>query len=249
MGRPVGRGQNPALVVLANDHYALAHSQNGDGANPTDQAPPANAIGSPDASSVGRDAVADSNGRLAAEPDRTVRFRLSSKHLMLASPVFCAMLAQPSNHATSDEADEDDPSSVIEVSGYGTQALLILMQIIHGKGAVVLRHLSLELLAKITALVYEYDCAGATAIYVELWLQNLKPDHAIPKAADRELVLWLFISWVYGRKDLFKELSRKAARKTTGRCRPSVFPFTRTSCVSQHHRPQPRGKRQSRSCY
>ncbi|KAK4236172.1 hypothetical protein C8A03DRAFT_45785 [Achaetomium macrosporum] len=137
--------------------------------------------------------------RRFSEPPE-MRMRVSSRHLILASPYFRAALNGRWQEAVSVSAD----------------SFLILMQIIHGRNRQVPRLVSLELLAKIAVLVDYYECYEVVEVFVALWFQGLKSQNQLPAHVNGELVLWLFISWVFGDADLFTSVTSTALRQSQG---------------------------------
>jgi hypothetical protein len=123
-----------------------------------------------------------------------IQLRVSSRHLILASPYFRGALNGPWSEATSLSTD---CCRHIFAEDWDPQAFLILMHIIHGRNRQVPRLVSLEFLAKIAALVDYYKCYEAVEVFAELWLQGLKSHSQLPSQVGRDLVLWLFVSWVF----------------------------------------------------
>jgi hypothetical protein len=142
-----------------------------------------------------------------------MQLRVSSRHLNLASPYFKVALNGPWKEATSVSADG---CRHIFADDWDPQAFLILMHIIHGRNRQVPRHISLELLAKIAALVDYYECYEAVEVFAKLWLQGLKSQSQLPSQVGRDLVLWLFISWVFGDADIFRSITSTALQQSQG---------------------------------
>ncbi|KAL2256006.1 hypothetical protein VTK26DRAFT_2357 [Humicola hyalothermophila] len=142
-----------------------------------------------------------------------IQMRVSSKHLILASPYFKAALNGPWREAASVSAD---CCRYIHADDWDPQAFLILMQIIHGRNRQVPRLISLELLAKIAVLVDYYKCHEAVEAFAALWLQETKSKSQLPTQVSRELVLWLCISWVFGNADIFTSVTRTALQQSQG---------------------------------
>ncbi|KAK4233012.1 hypothetical protein C8A03DRAFT_39314 [Achaetomium macrosporum] len=142
-----------------------------------------------------------------------MQLRVSSRHLILASLYFEVALNGPWSEATSVSAD---CCRHIFADDWDPQAFLILMHIIHGRNRQVPRLVSLELLAKIAALVDYYKCHEAVEVFAELWLQGLKSQSQVPSQVGRDLVLWLFISWVFGDNDIFTSVTSTALQQSQG---------------------------------
>ncbi|KAL5866394.1 hypothetical protein ACKVWC_011429 [Pyricularia oryzae] len=161
--------------------------------------------------------LADSQPKNANELDspthqKEVRFRLSSKHMILASPYFKTMLGGPWR-----EADELE----VEAEDWDTEALLILMRVIHGQNQHVPRLIKLELLAKIAVLVDYYQCRDAIDLAAEIWIQQLTP----PEEPSKNLVFWLLISSVFRREEIFRAMTTIALRQSQGPLRAFNLPI------------------------
>jgi hypothetical protein len=117
-----------------------------------------------------------------------VRLQLSSKHLTLASTYFRKMFRGPWT--------ESRTSSGLpyprDASEWDSDAILILMNIIHGRVRSVPRSIELEMLAKIAVLVDYYDCHEVVELISECWIQKLSCN--LPKEYCRDLILWLTVS-------------------------------------------------------
>ncbi len=146
--------------------------------------------------------------RSLLEPSE-IHLRVSSRHLILASPYFKAALNGPWREAASTSAD---CSHSIYADDWDPEAFLILMHIIHGRNRQVPRRVSLELLAKIAVLVDYYECHETVELFAEIWLQELKS--RLPEQLDRDLIFCLCISWVFGDAELFKSVTSIAVRQS-----------------------------------
>lgn len=163
--------------------------------------------------------VASADDSMELVPDQpppeppVIRLRVSSRHLTVASCYFRTALSGRWKETASTAADG---SLCVEAHGWDPQALKILMLIIHGCNRQVPRLLSLELLAKIAVLVDYYKCAEAVEVFAELWLRALRGTGQLPLAevVNRDLVLWLLVSWIFGDDDVFTAVTRTALRQT-----------------------------------
>ncbi|ORY59945.1 uncharacterized protein BCR38DRAFT_328295, partial [Pseudomassariella vexata] len=138
------------------------------------------------------------------------RMRLSSRHLMLASPYFDSMLKGPWQEGTKEPGSDYS----VYAEDWDSDALLILMYILHGRNRNVPRSVRLEMLAKFAVLVDYYKCHEAVELVAEMWISRL--EHDLPKEYCRELVLWLFVSWVFSRADLFKVITGTILMESKG---------------------------------
>ncbi|KAL7813423.1 hypothetical protein V8C26DRAFT_421621 [Trichoderma gracile] len=151
--------------------------------------------------------AADESQRMA-EDKPEVRMRLSSKHLALASAYFQKLMANEWTEATA----EGEYSYVVKAVEWDEEALLMLMNIIHGKTADLSTTISLEMLAKVSALVDYYQCHEAVRFFNNLWLRGIDQQ----ALSGRDLLLLLSVSCVFPDPNTFKELTRTLINKSTG---------------------------------
>jgi hypothetical protein len=147
--------------------------------------------------SPGHSPQADSES--SAPLDKTlISLRVSSSHLTLASLHFKNMFKTDCKEARTLRAD-----GCVEIyeSGWDSDALLILMNIIHGQTRKVPRIISLEMLAKVAVLVDYYKCVEVAEPFSEIWIGRLKGD--LPETSSRDVILWICISSVFRLSDLF----------------------------------------------
>lgn len=164
-----------------------------------------------------------SNPEIVADGSSGVRFRLSSRHLILASRYFRAMLTGPWEESSS----RSGSMYTVNASDWDEEALTIVMNIIHGHGERVPRSMSLELLAKIAVLVDYYKCHKIVKFYSDTWIEGslgLNRTNMTRKYS-RSLVLWLFISYVFAQHEIFHSLTLLAVRKARGPFRTLGLPF------------------------
>ncbi|KAL6699118.1 hypothetical protein J3F84DRAFT_364965 [Trichoderma pleuroticola] len=139
-----------------------------------------------------------------------VRIRLSSTHLTLASTYFKRMMAND----WMETQPEEGYSFVVTAEEWDQNALLMLMNIIHGQTTKIPRIISIEMLAKIAVLVDYYKCHEAVEFYAKTWISNLM--EPLPIYYGRKLLLRLCISWVFSEPDIFRELTRTALYQSRG---------------------------------
>ncbi len=141
-----------------------------------------------------------------AETDGAIRFRMSSRHLILASQVFRAML---SGGWREDKA-KDDGCFHISGEGWDAEAFLISMNIIHGHNRKVPRLVNLELLAKIATIIDYYKLHEAAEVFGSIWIEPLRG--IVPTTYSRDLILWILVSQVFGKDEIFKEVTQVAVK-------------------------------------
>lgn len=155
-----------------------------------------------------------------------IRFQLSSKHLTLASEYFRKMMANDWKETTPAEGY----SFVVTAEEWDQEALLILMNIIHGRTAKVPLTISLEMLAKVSVLVDYYKCHEAVEFFAKTWISNLpKP---LPSYG-KELVLRLCISWVFSEADIFRLLTKTVLYESAGHIPSLNLPIPK-AVISKH---------------
>ncbi len=137
--------------------------------------------------------------------------RVSSRKVMLASPVFKAMLKHSFMEGTTLRATgkvevplpDDDPV-----------AFALLMDIVHdtkGRAAPVMDTL---FLTKLAILVDKYRLQQYVATHSDEWVESLRGE--IPQTFTPELLHWLCISWVFRRPIEFNLVTRIAERESLG---------------------------------
>ena len=146
-----------------------------------------------------------------ASPEE-IHYRLSSKHLILASDVFRRMLTGFFREATVDEAGKYH----ITAEGWDQEVFLVLMNIIHSRNRRwIPRKVSLEFLAKIAELVEFYQCHEALEIWTnEIWL--LKFGRWMPDSYGRYLILWIAVCWVFKHVGAFRDITWYACNFALG---------------------------------
>ena len=137
--------------------------------------------------------------------------RVSSRHLTLASPYFSRMLQGPWK-----EAENVRTSGFVSVDeeDLDVDALVIVMNIVHGRTRSVPRKIDLETLAKIAVIVDKFECAEAVEVFTDMWIAHLK--NVIPSLYSRDTMLWICISWVFRQPNVFQLATSAALKHSTG---------------------------------
>lgn len=160
---------------------------------------------------------------IASAPE--LRVKVSSQHLALASKHFRNRFRYPppqqQQHQPNDNGDASDGRIHITLApGYDPQAIITVMDIVHGRGRKVPRTLpDVEALAKIAVVVDAFKFHDAVDVYAERWFAGLwrgqRPDET-PAVDDRELVLWIYASYVFRQTEVFKEVTKIAVLRSEG---------------------------------
>ncbi|KAI0098781.1 hypothetical protein GGR51DRAFT_423278 [Nemania sp. FL0031] len=140
-----------------------------------------------------------------------IDFRVSSAHLILASPYFQKALDGPFKES---QPGIDDLRHV-DASDWDAEALLTVLQIIHGRNLQVTRYLDLEMLAKIAVIVDYYECYETVYAFAELWYQQIKKKLSRSRL-DRDLILILHVSRVFRWASEFKAATHIALLHSKG---------------------------------
>jgi len=150
---------------------------------------------------------------------KEARMLVSGKHLELASPVFKTMITGPFAEGKVDVSGIRQ----LTASGWDPQAFKIILSIIHGYHRDVPRSLSLEMLAKVAMIVDYYECIESVEIYTDIWLEGLSSK--LPKVYGRDCILCLFISWVFSKPIMFRDMTHLALRHSQRLIEASDFPI------------------------
>jgi hypothetical protein len=138
---------------------------------------------------------------------------VSSKHMMLASPVFKAML----QHSRFKEGQELSATGKVEIplSDDDPDAFTIILDIIHGRNRQVPREIDLELLSPISKLVDKYQMVEAVESFSNGWINAIEKflpaEYATLEDAE-EVHRWLGIAWVFAREDEFGRMTELMER-------------------------------------
>ncbi|KAK8121882.1 hypothetical protein PG984_010552 [Apiospora sp. TS-2023a] len=133
------------------------------------------------------------------------RFRLSSKHLTMASAYFKKMLQGPWKESN---------ASTLEAFDWDPDAMVILMNIIHGRHRKVPRTVDLEMFAKIAIIADYYDCHEPVEVFAKRWIKQVKD--TVPIEYCRELILMLAVCCVFPVTGISRSMVRYAMRYSTG---------------------------------
>lgn len=142
-------------------------------------------------------------------PDEPVTFLVSSRHLVLASPVLKAMLTGGWN-----EGDRNNGQLHICAEDWDAKALAVVMNVLHSHYRQVPKTVTLEMLAKIAVIVDYYKVHEALEIMASVWIKVLQ--ESLPHLLGRDVVLWILVSWVFGDVSIFKQVTKVAILRSRG---------------------------------
>ncbi|KAK5219157.1 hypothetical protein LTR72_008339 [Exophiala xenobiotica] len=130
--------------------------------------------------------------------------KVSSKHLILASRVFRAMFNGNFREAVDLHKQE---VSKVALPDDNPDALVTLLDIVHGLNRQVPRKFTETQFLDIVMLIDKYELHEATYLFTDIWFQHLwKWTEKTPP----NLFDWIYICWVLTKASEFKNLTRTA---------------------------------------
>ncbi|CAN9252193.1 unnamed protein product [Alternaria alternata] len=179
--------------------------------------------GSAGASSASEVAPSLTTHKEPVEPEEeSIHYHVSSRHLMLASPVFKRALNR--DGFTESVRNEIDGFFHVQASDWDPEAFLIVLQILHGRNKQVPRKVSLDMLAKIAILEDYYTFGESLDVFTEMWVQELMKV-SVPKVYCRDLVLWIWVAWLFDKDQQFKQATTVAIKQSTEALRTLHLPI------------------------
>ncbi|KAG5748088.1 hypothetical protein H9Q70_009248 [Fusarium xylarioides] len=131
-----------------------------------------------------------------------LRYRVSSAHLMLASPVFRAMLDGPFKESSRN----GDGRFEVKTSECSAEALVILLDTMHGHHRDVPKTMEFSLLTEMAILVDYYECHEIVEMFAENWIASVIQEDEIESSDYQMNMSRLFISWVFEKSELFNSV-------------------------------------------
>lgn len=138
---------------------------------------------------------------------KNVTFLVSSRHLILASPMFKAALTGPWK-----EALVEGGLQSMDAEDWDVHAVTIVFDIIHGHWPSVPHNVDLDTLSSIAMVVDYYQLGSAMHLIAPLWIQRLQAANPISSQHSRNLVTWMFVAWVFRDFDLLQTTTDIATR-------------------------------------
>lgn len=163
----------------------------------------------------------DRSATSEAKTNTGITFLVSSRHLILASRVFKRML----RGGWTEGKAQDDGFFHIAGEDWEVEALLILMNIIHGHNRKVPRIAHLNLLTQIALIIDYYELHEAAEAFGSIWIEQLRP--SIPTAFTRDLIPWLCMSRILGEEEIFQAVMRVAVKHVHGEINTLKLPIMR----------------------
>ncbi|KAK4153670.1 hypothetical protein C8A00DRAFT_15107 [Chaetomidium leptoderma] len=164
--------------------------------------------------------------------DGPVTFLVSSRHLILASPVLKAMLT-----GGWDEGAANNGQRQIRAEDWDAEALEIVMNVLHNHYRSVPKMVTLKLLAKIALIVDYYEVHEALQMMASMWIHALRK--SLPNSFGTGVVLWTLVSWVFGDAAVFKRITKVAilrSRKDVEIPQELPIPLAVIDRINQHRK-------------
>jgi hypothetical protein len=149
-----------------------------------------------------------------------VIIRASSRHLTFASPVFRAMLERKFSESNTLRMTG---SVEIPLPGDDPDALLIVLNAVHGRFRKIPLTVDLETLTQIAVTVDKYDLLEPVELLADFWFDNLKP--SIPEVYTDDIPSWICICWVLNKPAEFEQVTRIAMRRGRGNLPSAGLPI------------------------
>ncbi|KAK3938711.1 hypothetical protein QBC46DRAFT_264893 [Diplogelasinospora grovesii] len=141
------------------------------------------------------------------QPSRSWTFRLSSRHLIVASPVFKAALSGGvwKEGIASSDGDGSGAFFRIDTRDWDVDALVLVMSVIHGRNWRVPLEISFKTLVNVALVVDYYQVAEALRLASSLWMYRpLKS----PESLGSEALLWVCVGWAFRDDAVFNHATR-----------------------------------------
>ena len=140
-----------------------------------------------------------------------VRIRVSFKHLALASLYFKRNLNSGMSESQTLSAEGRVDLSMKDAD---SDAMLIVMNIVHVRTRQVPRRVSFDMLMRIAILVDYLECHEAIEPFSDMWIDELKG--SIATTYSKKLIQWLCLSLVFRKRSFFKAMTHIAIRQARG---------------------------------
>lgn len=131
---------------------------------------------------------------------REVELQVSSRHLSLASKVFCQCLEGLP------VGGKDERTIPLSHDDFG--AIQILLNIIHGWTRRVPRRMDVEVLSRVVFLIDKYEFHEAAEIFTDMWSESLRP--TILQDYPQNLASCSYICWELKKTSEYFILTKKA---------------------------------------
>jgi hypothetical protein len=179
--------------------------------------------------------VADISVQSTKQETEVIHYRVSSRHLTLASLWFKRTLTSSGSREAL--PDPSDGRYYVNASEWDEEAFLILLNALHVRRRQVPKTVTLEMLAKLAVLIDYYELQDAEAIedWVDGWKKGVKENHTVPPKYSRDLMLWLCISAVFGMSRQLEMATEWAIRESWGPLETLGLPIPQIHICKFHY--------------
>lgn len=141
-----------------------------------------------------------------------IQMRVSSRHLILASPTFRISLG--SDTFAEGQTLRSEGNVVVPLPDEDPDAMIILLNIIHGLSSKVPRRVDLNMLSRLAVVVHHWQMHETVELWSDTWIEHLKREKGLPRSYTPKILLsWLFISWVFRKDEDFENMSKILERE------------------------------------
>ncbi|EKJ74415.1 hypothetical protein FPSE_05422 [Fusarium pseudograminearum CS3096] len=143
-----------------------------------------------------------------------VRMRVSSRHLILASRTFRTMLEGPWSENLSRASQSQSGPVQVVTSDWDAAALAIVLDAIHGRYQEIPKNVSIGLMTRIATIVDYYECHECLQLISDIWISDVYEVHGVADTFCKSSLLWLYISWVFSKRNIMDPTSRMLLQET-----------------------------------
>ncbi|KAJ5629485.1 hypothetical protein N7528_003142 [Penicillium herquei] len=160
-----------------------------------------------------------SNAKHASNND-TVKFQVSAKHLIHASPIFKSMLTGGWKESVGYQ--QNDPAE-ITAEDWDVVAFSIVLNAVHGKFYQIPKSPTLEQVAKVSVIADYYQLKETISVMLPVWSPVLS--EGIEQFSFRDLRMSVWASWFLGADEQFKDTTSSAMTRMTGQIQSLGLPI------------------------
>ena len=162
-----------------------------------------------------------------------VHFRVSSRHLILASRTFRKMLE--GGWSESSFAPAQSGRRQIQTSGWDAAALAIVLDAIHGRYRELPKYMNLGLLTRIATIIDYYEFHETLQPISDFWVATLRVSCQVPTNYCQSTFMWLYISWVFSEKEVASPISKMFLEQSDGFSKVDSFDLPVGGIIGRLH--------------
>jgi len=145
--------------------------------------------------------------------------------MRLVSSYFGKMFKQGFSEATPNAHDGRYHVSAV---GFHPEAMEHLLNITHIKTGAIPHDIDFAMLFHVAVIIDYYDMREAMACYTTRWIKKVRGGNRsrVPKEYGLLVMLWIFVSWVFGLEDTFGDMTAVVLTKSKGPIPSLGLPIT-----------------------